>query len=210
MAAPTAWTPTTTAAAADPTAGEDRRRPAPAGLRHVADCRTGLLHRGVERDLRRREVRLADERERVGRAPVAVHAAVLPFDRERALVADPVQSAEELLEIDVAVAGGDEVPPTRLFAEVQVRPEDRAASVEPLLRVLDVHVVDPVGELERELRGVEVLVREVARVEVDPERLTVADRVQGLPRRDEVVRDLRRVHLEAELDAFYPFGSSSR
>ena len=64
------------------------------------------------------------------------------------------------------------------------------------------HVVDPVGELERELRRVEVLVREVARIEVDPERLTVADRVQGLPRRDEVVRDLRRVHLEAELDAF--------
>ena len=62
-------------------------------------------------------------------------------------------------------------------------------------------VVDPVGELERELRRVEVLVREVARIEVDPERLAVADRVERLPRRDEVVRDLRRVHLEPELDA---------
>ena len=135
------------------------------------------------------------------RAPVAVHAAVLPFDRERALVADPVQRAEEVLEVDVAVAGRDEVPAARLLAEVQVRGEDRAASVEPLLRVLDVHVVDPVGEVERELRGVEELVREVARVEVDPERLAVVDRVQRLPRRDEVVRDLGRVHLEAELDA---------
>ena len=63
------------------------------------------------------------------------------------------------------------------------------------------HVVDPVGELERELRGVEELVREVARVEVDAERLAVVDRVQRLPRRDEVVRDLGRVHLEAEPDA---------
>ena len=62
-------------------------------------------------------------------------------------------------------------------------------------------VVDPVGELERELRRVEELVGEVARVEVDPERLAVADRVERLPRRDEVVRDLGRVDLEPELDA---------
>ena len=41
-------------------------------------------------------------------------------------------------------------------------------------------VVDPVGELERELRRVEELVGEVARVEVDPERLAVADRVERL------------------------------
>ena len=116
-------------------------------------------------------------------------------------VADPVQRAEELLEVDVAVAGRDEVPAARLVAEVQVRGEDRAAAVEALARVLDVHVVDPVGELERELRGVEELVREVARVEVDPERLAVVDRVERLPRRDEVVRDLGRMHLEPELDA---------
>ena len=49
--------------------------------------------------------------------------------------------------------------------------------------------------------GVEVLVREVARVEVDPEALAAADRVERLPRRDEVVRDLGRMHLEAEAHA---------
>ena len=59
--------------------------------------------------------------ERVRGAPVAVHAGVLPLDRERALVADPVQGAEELLEVDVAVAGGDEVPAAGVLAEVQVR-----------------------------------------------------------------------------------------
>ena len=59
-------------------------------------------------------------------------------------------------------------------------------------------VVDPVGELAREGGGVEELVLEVARVEVDPEGLVVADRVEGLARRDEVVGDLGRVHLEPE------------
>ena len=109
-----------------------------------------------------------------------------------------MSARKKLLEVDVAVAGGDEVPAARLLAEVQVRREDRAAAVEPLARVLDVDVVDPVGELERELRRVEELVREVARVEVDAERLAVADRVERPPGRDEVVGDLGRVHLEPE------------
>ena len=41
-------------------------------------------------------------------------------------------------------------------------------------------VVDAVRELERELRRVEELVGEVARIEVDPERLAVVDRVERL------------------------------
>jgi hypothetical protein len=56
------------------------------------------------------------------------------------------------------VAGRDEVPTACLLAEVQVRAKDRPAAVEPFARVLDVDVVDPVGELERELSRVEVLV----------------------------------------------------
>ena len=57
-------------------------------------------------------------------------------------------------------------------------------------------VVDAARELERELRRVEELVGEVARIEVDPERLAVVDRVERLPSRDEVVGDLGRVDLE--------------
>ena len=83
-----------------------------------------------------------------------------------------------------------------------MRAEDRAAPVEPLARVLDVDVVDAIGELECELRRVEALVREVTRVEVDPERLAVVDRIERLARRDEVVGDLGRVHLEPEADSF--------
>src|SRR3954452_7966806 len=99
------------------------------------------LEGGVEGAAARREVRRAHERQRVRRAPVAVHARVLPLDRERALVADPVQRAQERLEVDVAVAGGDEVPAALVLAEVQVAAEDRAAPVEALDRVLDVDVV---------------------------------------------------------------------
>ena len=38
------------------------------------------------------EVRAADERECIGRAPVAIHAAVFPLDRQRPLVADAIQT----------------------------------------------------------------------------------------------------------------------
>src|SRR5690348_11996504 len=50
----------------------------------------GPLHRGVEGDRRGGEVGLSDEGERVPGAVVAVHARVLPLDRQRALVADAV------------------------------------------------------------------------------------------------------------------------
>ena len=85
------------------------------------------------------------------------------------------------------------------LAEVEVAGEDRAAPVEPAQRVLHVHVVDAVGELLDEGGRVEELVREVARVEVDPEALAVADRLERLAGRDEVVGDLGRVHLEREV-----------
>ena len=62
----------------------------------------------------------------VRRAPLAVHAGVLPLDGERPVVADAVQDAEERLEVDVAVAGRDEGPAAVGLAEVDVRAEDRA------------------------------------------------------------------------------------
>src|SRR5919109_1097514 len=83
-----------------------------------------LRERGVERDLGGREVRAAHEGERVRGAPVAVHPRVLPLDRERPLVADPVEGPEHLLEVHVAVARRDEVPSPARLAEVEVAAED--------------------------------------------------------------------------------------
>ena len=58
-----------------------------------------------------------------------------------------------------------------------------------------------IGEIQRELGCVEVLVREVGRVEVDAERRTAVERCERLLGRHEVVRDLRRVYFQAEADA---------
>src|SRR5215218_1326023 len=167
----------------------------------TSDTSALLREGGVEGHGRRREVRLAHEREGVRRAPVAVHPGVLPLDRERPVVADPVERADHRLEVDVAVAGGDEVPAAARLAEVEVPAEDRAAAVEPPDRVLDVGVEDPVAELGDEGGRVEELVLEVARGEVDAEAPAVADRLQRLAGGDEVVGDLRRVDLERELHA---------
>src|SRR3954469_14642721 len=97
----------------------------PIVMKPTSEATSGLLReRGVEGDRGRREVRPAHERKRVRRAPVAVHAGVLPLDRKRALVADPVERADHRLEVDVAVARGDEVPPAAGLPEVEVAAED--------------------------------------------------------------------------------------
>src|SRR6202171_804505 len=93
-----------------------------------------LLECGVERHAGRGEVCPSDHGQCVRRAPVAVHARVLPLDRERAVVSDSVQSADERLEVDVAVARRDEGPAPVRLAEVDVGAEDRPAGAAPLLR----------------------------------------------------------------------------
>src|SRR5437868_5933425 len=88
--------------------------PGVAGGWGLSGCR---LLGGVGADPARRGVRPPHEGARALRAGRAVHATVLPLDRERALVADPIERPEERLEVDVAVPGRDEVPAARLLAE---------------------------------------------------------------------------------------------
>jgi hypothetical protein len=57
------------------------------------------------------------------------------------------------------------------------------------------------SESPREGRGIEELVREVARVEVDPEGFAPPDRLERAPRGGEVIRDLGGVELEGEAHA---------
>ena len=63
------------------------------------------------------------------------------------------------------------------------------------------NVVDAVGELIDERGGIEELVREMARVEIDPEALPALDRVKRLSSRHEVVRDFGRMNLEPVADS---------
>ena len=90
-----------------------------------------LCERCVEGDAGRGEVGAAHERERIRRPPVAVHPRVLPLDRERPGVADPVERPDHRLEVHVAVAGRDEVPAAPRLAEVEVPAEDRRAPSSP-------------------------------------------------------------------------------
>src|SRR5690606_31311175 len=86
--------------------------PRPSPLTSGARPRDGsvLPERGVEGRLGHAPEEAADEADRLRRAAQAVHAGVLPLDRDRALVADRAEGTERVLPRNVAVAGGDEVP----------------------------------------------------------------------------------------------------
>jgi hypothetical protein len=97
------------------------------------------------------------------------------------------------------MTGGDEVPAAPRVGPGQVRAHPAVAAVADLaLRVLAVHVVDPVAEVEQEPDRVQVLPDEVARVPVQPERLPVPDGLHRRDRRPVVVGDLAGVHLVRE------------
>src|ERR1700733_10811385 len=141
--------------------GMDVSTPTWPALSSERRCRSRALHRCVEGNPCGRERTSPDERQRVASAVLAVHPRILPFDRERARIPDAVERPQELLEIDVPPARRDEVPAPLLLPEPQVGREDRAAPVQTELRVLDVHVVDPIGELKRELGRIQELMSEV-------------------------------------------------
>src|ERR1700694_231398 len=79
-----------------------------------------LLECGVERHVGRGEIGPSHHCQCIRRAPVAVHARILPFDRERAVIADSVESADERLEVDVAVTRRHEGPAPLRLAKVEV------------------------------------------------------------------------------------------
>ncbi len=131
-----------------------------------------------------------------------IHPGVLPLHGDRSGVPDEVEHPEDVLPLGVPVPGGDEVPPAAGVGPGQVRGQDPVATVaHPQLRVLAVHVVDPVPELPQEADVVQALPHHVRRVVVEPEARTVADRVQRDRRAPVVVRDLAGVHLVGVPDA---------
>ena len=108
----------------------------------------------------------------------AVHPAVFPFNGERAGVLDIVQRDDDLLEVDVAAAGGAEIPVAGRVGECGVAAEhaDGPVAVAPP-GVFHVDVEDAVlrdiraAERADELHVIHVLIAEVGRVEVEAEPL---------------------------------------
>src|SRR5215218_4916952 len=164
------------------TAGASRSSTPPAMGR--ADRASLTRERGVEGGVRRPEVHPLHERARLARARLAVHADVLPLDRQRSVVACRVEMPDDLLELDLASADRAELPVALGVAERQVTTEHagRTRRVRPP-DVLHVHVIDPFGEAVDERQVVHALIPEVARVVVEPERLAPAHRVEGALRR---------------------------
>src|SRR5690606_28625864 len=123
---------------------------------------------GVERSRRRREIELLTELGGFGAAMDAVHARVLPLDREGTVVADVVERDDHLLEVDVATPDAAEIPVAPLIAEGRVTAEHAGGAVTASPPdVLHVHVHDAVGEAPKEADVVDTLVGEVRRVVVE-------------------------------------------
>src|SRR3954449_3444588 len=106
----------------------------------------GFFKGGVEGAAAGGEVFLLDEGAGFAGAEFAVHAAVFPFDGERPLIADAVELADDLLEVDAAASGAAEIPAAAVIAEVEVAGKNAGAAIERDDGVLDVHVIDAVGE----------------------------------------------------------------
>src|SRR5690606_26994597 len=151
----------------------------PAPTRGTAPATGVVLEGGVEGDIGGCQVGALDELHRFGCPRDPVHAGVFPLDRQRALVANVVERPEDALERHPTAPRRDEVPPASVVAEEEVRAEDAVAAVQQLDGLLDVDVVDAVGELVHEGRRVDELPVEVAGIEIDAEALAVADRLQG-------------------------------
>ena len=77
---------------------------------------------------------------------LTIHAAVFPFNRERAFVADLVESPHDLLKIDTATTWRAEVPASARITKVEMTRQDALFPPESDDRILDVDVVDAVVE----------------------------------------------------------------
>ncbi len=160
------------------------------------------VERRVERRVRGRKVERPQEVARLARPELAVHRRVLPFDRQRTLVPDTIQSPDDLLEGDAAPAERAEIPEALGVAERQMAAEHAGpARLRRPPDVLHVRVEDATRELADERDAVDALVGEVARIVVEAERRVVAQRFERAVRRHDVVGDLGRMHLERELHA---------
>src|SRR5207249_4555175 len=117
---------------------------------------------GIERDLRRGEVNLLDERGGFGGAVFSIHSGVLPFDAQGALVVDVVEGDDDFFEVDVAVTEGAEVPVATGIRKRGMTTENANCSVAVIPPdVFHVDVEDSVFEGADELDVVDALVAQV-------------------------------------------------
>jgi hypothetical protein len=163
-----------------------------------------LCKRRIKRRLIRREIQFADERAAFRRAVDAVQAAVFPFHRERAAIADVVQRDDDLFKIDIAATERTEIPEAARVREIRVAAEhaDRAVAVTPP-DVFHVRVKNAVAEFADEFHIAHALITEVRRIVIETETRMIFDRRQRAFGCGDIERDFRRMYFECEVDVFF-------
>ncbi len=159
-----------------------------------------FVKRSVKGTITGAEIKTLGEPASFGCAKLAFHPAVFPLDAERPFVTDNIESTNDLFEVHTAATGASEVPTTTWVAKVQVTGQNTAATVECLYRVFDVYVVDAIRERSDELYWIDSLPDQVARIKVESELFTMAQRLKSSLGGIDIERNLGRVHFQRELD----------
>src|SRR5579859_4013365 len=126
-----------------------------------------LFEGGIEGLLRGREIKPFHECRGLWCSLGTLHAAIFPLHGEWPLIADTVEGADNLLELDAVASRGAEIPAAARIAEVQVRAKNAGAPIKVACRVLDMYIVDAVGKGFKKQYGINKLVMQMTGVEVN-------------------------------------------
>lgn len=158
---------------------------------------------GIKGDAAGWEVEFPNKGSSFGGAVDAVHANVFPFDRKGAVVADVIESDDDVFKLDIASPWGSEVPVSASIAKVRVaaKDADRAVAVAPP-SVFHVDMIDSIGEFADEANVIDPLISEVRGVEIKAKAWVVVDGVESALSGCDIKSDFSGVDFECEVDVF--------
>src|SRR5512138_1630235 len=98
----------------------------------VAGSRGSVLRseRSVKGDVGCCKVLRLDHLQRFGGAPLTVHAAIFPFDGQRAIVAEAVQGSDQAIPLHITMSWRNKVPPAAMIAKVKMAAQDAVSAVQ--------------------------------------------------------------------------------
>src|SRR5699024_3327224 len=152
---------------------------------------------GIEGCRRRCEINILHILAGFFRSEFTVHSAVFPFDGKRSLVSNPVQGANNPVEINIAAADGNKIPVAVFMTELQVSAKNTSPLA--LLRppdILHMGMINSLSELQDELYIVHPLIAKVTGIIIKAESLPPVQGLDGEPRRGDIESDLRWMHFQ--------------
>src|SRR5213595_1620605 len=97
---------------------------------------------------------------------------------------------------------GNEIPPTLIFAKVEMGSQDALAAIQAPFGVFDMNVVDTTGKFLNKGGGIEKLGDKMAWVKVNAKARATADSSERFARRHIIVGDFGGMDFQAKLHAF--------